>query len=70
MSGCVEENVAYEIVEAQTYTSSIIEGANEQVTDLEVNNAANKPPNGPNFYHNKTETKTHVNVISMPTVEI
>ena len=70
ISGCVEENVTYEIIEAQTHTSSIIEGENEQVTDLKVNNAANRPPKGPNSYHNETETKTHLNVISMPTVEI
>ena len=70
MSGCVEENVTYEIVEAQTHTSTIIEGANEELTDLEVNNANIKPPNRPSGYYNEAETKTHVNVISMPTVEI
>ena len=70
ISGCVEENVTYEIVEEQTRTSTIIEGANDQVTDLEVNNAASKTPIGTNFFHKETETKNHVNVISMPTVEI
>ena len=70
MSECIEENVTYEIVEAQTHTSAITEGSNEQDTHLEVNNAANKPLNETNGCHNETETKTHVNVISMPTVEI
>ena len=70
MSGCPEENVTYEIVEAQIDTSTIIEGANEQDTHLEVNNAPNKPSNETNGYHNETETKTHVNILSMPSVEI